>query len=40
MARKVFYSFFYFKDDNRRASQISNMGIIEGNQSVSDNDWE
>lgn len=39
MARKVFYS-FYFKEDNWRASQVRNMGIIEGNQPVSDNDWE
>lgn len=39
MARKVFYS-FYFKEDNWRASQVRNMGVIEGNQPVSDNDWE
>ena len=39
MARKVFYS-FYYKEDNWRASQVRNMGIIEGNQPVSDNDWE
>lgn len=39
MARKVFYS-FYFKEDIWRASQVRNMGIIEGNQPVSDNDWE
>ncbi len=39
MARKVFYS-FYYKEDNWRASQVRSMGIIEGNQPVSDNDWE
>ncbi|MCX7611556.1 MAG: TIR domain-containing protein [Ignavibacterium sp.] len=39
MARKVFYS-FYFKEDNWRASQVRNMGVIEGNKPVSDNDWE
>ena len=39
MARKVFFSFHY-KPDNWRASQVRNMGVIEGNASVSDNDWE
>lgn len=39
MARRAFYSFHY-KADNWRASQIRNMGIIEGNRPVSDNDWE
>jgi predicted transcriptional regulator len=39
MGRKVFFSFNY-KEDNWRASQIRNIGRIEGNQSVSDNDWE
>jgi hypothetical protein len=39
MALKVFYSFHY-KPDNWRASQVRNMGVIEGNQPVSDNDWE
>lgn len=39
MARKVFYS-FYYEEDNWRASQVRNMGLIEGNQPVSDNDWE
>jgi len=37
--RRVFYS-FYYKEDYWRASQIRNMGVIEGNASVSDNDWE
>ncbi len=37
--RRVFYSFQY-KPDNWRASQVRNIGAIEGNQSVSDNDWE
>jgi hypothetical protein len=39
MARKCFYSFHY-NPDNWRASQVRNMGAIEGNQPVSDNDWE
>jgi len=39
MARKAFYSFHY-KPDNWRASQIRNMGVLEGNVPVSDNDWE
>jgi hypothetical protein len=39
MARKVFYSFHY-KPDAWRTSQVRNIGVIEGNQSVSDNDWE
>lgn len=39
MARKVFYSFHY-KPDNWRASQVRNIGVIEGNSPVSDNDWE
>jgi len=39
MVRKAFYSFHY-KPDNWRASQVRNMGVIEGNIPVSDNDWE
>lgn len=39
MARKVFFSFHY-KPDNWRASQVRNIGTIEGNQAISDNDWE
>jgi hypothetical protein len=39
MARKVFFSFHYVPD-NVRASQVRNMGVIEGNPSASDNDWE
>lgn len=39
MARKVFYSFHY-KPDNWRASQVRNIGVVEGNQPCSDNDWE
>jgi hypothetical protein len=39
MARKCFYSFHY-KPDAHRAAQIRNIGAIEGNKSVSDNDWE
>ncbi|MCK9574097.1 MAG: TIR domain-containing protein [Candidatus Omnitrophica bacterium] len=39
MARRTFYSFHY-KPDCWRASQVRNMGVIEGNAPVSDNDWE
>jgi len=39
MARKVFFSFHY-NPDNSRASQVRNMGVIEGNAPVTDNDWE
>lgn len=39
MARRVFYS-FHFQPDNWRASQVRNVGVVEGNQPVSDNDWE
>ncbi len=37
--RQVFYSFHY-QPDNWRASQVRNIGIVEGNKPVSDNDWE
>lgn len=39
MARRVFYSFHY-KPDNWRASQVRNIGALEGNQPANDNDWE
>jgi hypothetical protein len=39
VARKVFYSFHYVPD-NWRASQVRQMGVIEGDAPVSDNDWE
>jgi hypothetical protein len=39
MGRKVFYSFHY-KPDNWRAAQVRQMGVIEGDAPVSDNDWE
>lgn len=39
MARQVFYSFHY-KPDNWRASQVRNIGKVEGNKPASDNDWE
>lgn len=37
--QESFFSFHY-KPDNWRASQIRNIGVIEGNSPVSDNDWE
>lgn len=39
MARNCFYSFHYVPD-NWRASQVRNMGVIEGNVPAKDNDWE
>ncbi|MEJ5316219.1 MAG: TIR domain-containing protein [Tenuifilum sp.] len=39
MTRRVFYSFHY-KPDNWRASQVRNIGKVEGNKPASDNDWE
>ncbi len=39
MAKKVFYS-FHFKPDSWRVSQVRNIGAIEDNKPVSDNDWE
>lgn len=39
MARRTFFSFHY-KPDNWRASQVREMGAIEGSAPVSDNDWE
>ena len=39
MARKAFYSFHYAADSHR-ASQVRNIGVVEGNSIVSDNDWE
>jgi hypothetical protein len=39
MSRKVFFSFHYIPD-NWRAGQARNMGVVEGNIPVSDNDWE
>ena len=39
MTRKAFYSFHY-KADAWRASQIRNMGVVDGNVPVHDNKWE
>ncbi|MBK1736067.1 hypothetical protein CKO15_12445 [Halorhodospira abdelmalekii] len=39
MPRKIFSSFHY-KPDNWRASQVRNIGAIEGNKLASDNEWE
>ena len=39
MARRVFFS-FHFDNDAWRAGQVRNMGTLEGNEPVSDNDWE
>lgn len=37
--RQVFYSFHY-KEDSWCASQVRNMGVVEGNRPATDNDWE
>ena len=37
--RQVFYSFHY-NPDNWRVSTIRNIGVIEGNRPVTDNDWQ
>ena len=39
LARNVFYS-FHFDPDSWRASQVRNMGVLQGNEPVSANDWE
>lgn len=39
MGRRVFYSFHY-EPDSWRVSQVRQMGVLEGNQIVSSNDWE
>lgn len=37
--RQVFYSFHYQRD-HWRVAQVRNIGTIEGNRSMPDNDWE
>ncbi len=37
--RRCFYSFHY-KLDAQRASQVRNIGLVEGNRPAPDNDWE
>jgi hypothetical protein len=37
--RQVFYS-FHFDNDVRRVQQIRNMGVIDGDEPVSVNEWE
>lgn len=37
--RQVFYSFHY-ENDVRRVAQVRNIGVIEGNKLLSDNEWE
>jgi hypothetical protein len=39
MTKKAFYSFHY-QPDSWRASQVRNIGTVEGNKPCSDNDWE
>lgn len=39
MIRRCFYSFHYIPDSSR-AGQVRNMGVIDGNVPVRDNDWE
>lgn len=37
--RQVFYS-FCFDDDVMRVQQIRNMGVVDGDEPVSPNEWE
>ena len=37
--RQVLYSFHYERDV-WRAAQVRNMGVVEGNEPLSENDWE
>jgi hypothetical protein len=37
--RQVFFS-FHFDNDAWRAAQVRNMGVVEGNEPVSSNEWE
>jgi hypothetical protein len=39
MARQCFYS-FHFIQDNWRAATVRSIGVIEGNEPASDNEWE
>lgn len=39
MKRRVFFSFHYALD-HWRAGQVRNIGVVDGNEPVSDNDWE
>lgn len=39
MAKRVFFCFHY-ATDNWRTSQVRSIGALDGNQPVSDNDWE
>ena len=39
MGRRTFFSFHY-DPDKWRVAQVRNIGVIEGNKPVSDNDWE
>lgn len=39
MVRRAFYSFHYISD-SWRASQVRNMGVVDGNEPATDNDWE
>lgn len=39
MVRRAFFSFHYQRDA-WRASQVRNIGVVEGNPSVTDNRWE
>ena len=39
MARRVFFS-FHFDGDHWRASQVRQIGSLEGSDELSDNDWE
>ena len=37
--RRIFFSFHY-RPDNWRAAEVRNMGLVQGNRPISDNEWE
>lgn len=39
MKRQAFYSFNY-REDSWRAGQVRNMGLVDGNRPVTDNEWQ
>ena len=38
--RRLIFCSFHYKPDHWRAGQVRSMGTVEGNEPVSDNDWE
>lgn len=40
MAKIQFFYSFHYENDSWRASQVRNIGVLDGNSPVSSNDWE